>query len=72
MKLLPRNLIDQMIDQPVKVELIDNNWYIAKPLEFWGLVKYLTRIRDAYEVLLGRQTSFEFMEDRLNRLKKGI
>ena len=37
-------------------------WFIAKPLEFWSLQKFIRRFWDAVSVLMGKSFAVHFRE----------
>ena len=44
---------------------VNGNWFIAKPLECYGLLKWKIRIKHAILVLRGKATAVHFIKDEI-------
>ena len=63
-----RRLIDEQTVHGISKTAYRDGWVLVRPAEpswFW-----VTRIRDAYEVLLGKQVAVEYHDDREKREAK--
>ncbi len=41
-------------------------WYLAKPLPFYSIGSYLSRVKDAYRVLIDKSRAYHYKEDEVN------
>lgn len=64
-----RYCIDMLCDTQTEIAVsrTESAWKIAKPL----LKPFRMRLRDAWDVIRGKQTAVEFYEDILKRNQKG-
>jgi hypothetical protein len=49
----------------IAIETPEGNcgWYIAKPTPFYGMCEIVSRIKDAYRVLIGKSLAYHYKED---------
>ncbi len=72
-------LIDKLVkeDKTVFRSTLDEEWYIAKPLEYQGIYKYFERIHHAILILRGKACAHRYHQDekifvanKIKQLKK--
>ena len=57
-------LIDDLIGYATVNQEINGKWYIAKPCnDFFCIRDLISRIIDAYRVLIGKSRAYHFKED---------
>lgn len=71
MKVKEPVLIDEIISKSnlfggEKV-LINDKWYIAKPLPYYGWKNTILRVYHAWLVLVGKASAWQYAEDRKDR-----
>jgi hypothetical protein len=59
-------LIEDLIEQSKGVKTYSkdcNKWYIAKYLPLYGFFGFVSRLRDAYRVLIDKSRAYHYKED---------
>lgn len=58
-------LIDNLIRMRETVTDIEGEWVIAKPYRLYGIRGFISRLKDAYRVLIDKSRAYHFYQDEV-------